>query len=59
MMRKVRVCDADGRLVEMMAVEEAYGLIYVISVDSVERMKNGLTVPVGVPKKDIIYQIVE
>ena len=55
-MRKVIVRSATGELSEMVAVEESEKLIYVVSVDSLSRLENGLTEPVGCPKNDVISQ---
>jgi len=53
MPRNVTVLAYGDEHVHLIAIEEANRLIYVAAPDSLERIANGLTEPVGVPREDV------
>lgn len=56
-MRRVLVRSAFGDIVEMIAVDESESLVYVVAPDALEKLRDGLTDPVGVPREDVQYHI--
>jgi hypothetical protein len=54
MHRNVTVRSFGGNFVHLVAVEDANRLVYVANPQSLQRIAEGLTEPVGVPKEDVM-----